>query len=279
MPVIALTHEMGSLAKDVALQLAQTAGLAVMRHEVLENVASKMHVPSSVISRVREGKAGLVERLSTDKERFAIYTEQELYALAARGNVVLRGWGATAVLHAVPHVVTVRVTRSFDKRVEWLMDNLGTDDRGFAEAEVRRSDQAHASRMHAQYGVTWGDPVLYDLVLNTDRLTVDSCVALIQLTAARPEFQETEASRAMLNDLALSAQVRAAMKDDPATSDLRINIESKSGLVTLSGIVLNEKERLAAERVAAAVPGVTGFDNQLRLMVLNRRFASTDARL
>ena len=34
MPVIAMTQEMGSLAKDVSLQLAEAMGLAVMRHEV-----------------------------------------------------------------------------------------------------------------------------------------------------------------------------------------------------------------------------------------------------
>ncbi len=279
MPVIALTQEMGSLAKDVALQLAQVAGLAVMRHEVLENVAGRMHVPTSLISRLREGKAGLVERLSTDQQRVAVYTEQELYTLAARGNIVLRGWGATAVLRNVPHVVTVRVTRSFDKRVAWLMEHLGTDDRDFAESEVRRSDNAHASRMHSLYNVTWGDPTLYDMVLNTDRLSIDSAVAMIQQLAARPEFQETDASRAMLANLALSAQVRAALKDAAATNDLRIGIEASAGTVVLSGIVLNDAERAAAGHAAAAVPGVTGVDNQLRLMTSNRRFASTDARL
>ena len=71
------------------------------------------------------------------------------------------------------------------------MDKLETDDEAFAEAEVRRSDDANAARMHAQFGVTWGDPLLYDLVLNTDRVSVDSCVAQIQQLAARPEFQET----------------------------------------------------------------------------------------
>ncbi|MBC7470802.1 MAG: cytidylate kinase family protein [Ramlibacter sp.] len=274
MPVIAMTQEMGSLAKDVALRLAQASGLAVMRHEVLENVASKMHVPGSLISRLREGKAGLVERLSTDQERVAIYTEQELYALAARGNVVLRGWGASALLRTVPHVVTVRVTRSFDKRVAWVMERLGTDDRSFAESEVQRSDHAHASRMHSLYGVTWGDPVLYDIVLNTERLSVDSCVAVLQQLAARPEFQETAASKALLSDLALSAQVRAVLRDEQPTRELRITIESNSGTVVLGGIVINEQERAAAGRVAAAVPGVVGVDNQLRLMALTRRFAS-----
>ena len=102
MPVIAMTQEMGSLAKDVALQLAQTANLAVMRHEVLEHVASRMHVPSSLISRLREGKAGLVERLTTDQQRVAVYTAEEVFALADSGNVVLRGWGATCLLRPVP---------------------------------------------------------------------------------------------------------------------------------------------------------------------------------
>ena len=279
MPVIAMTQEMGSLAEDVALKLAEASGLAVMRHEVLENVAGKMHVQGSLISRLREGKAGLVERLSTDQERVAIYTEQELYAQASRGNVVLRGWGATALLRAVPHVVTVRVTRPFEQRVGWLMDNLGTDDRPFAQAEVRRSDHAHSTRMNSLYDVTWGDPLLYDVVLNTDRLSIDSCVTVIQQLAARPEFQETEASRSMLANLALTSQVRAALKDRERTRDLRINIESNAGTVVLSGIVLNDQERSAAEQAAAAATGVSRVDNQLRVMATNRRFASTDARI
>jgi cytidylate kinase len=273
MPVIAMTQEMGSLAKDVALQLAQTANLAVMRHEVVENVASRMHVPTSLISRLREGKAGLVERLTTDQERVAVYTAQEVFALAGRGNVVLRGWGATCLLRPVRHVLRVRVTRSFKARVGWLMDKLETDDESFAEAEVRRSDDAHAARMHAQFGVTWGDPLLYDLVLNTDRVSIESCVAQIQQLAARPEFQETPESRAMLGDLALSARVRAALKDHDSTRDINITIESKDGKAQLSGIVLNAQESAEAARVASTVVGAGNVDNQLRLMTITRRFA------
>lgn len=274
MPVVAMTQEMGSLAKDVSLQLAQTAGLAVMRHEVLEHVANRMHVPGSLISRLREGKAGLVERLTTDQQRVAVYTAQEVFALAAKGNIVLRGWGATCLLRPVRHVVRVRVTRSFKKRAEWLMDHLGTDDEAFAEAELRRSDDAHASRMHAQFGVTWGDPLLYDLVLNTDRVSIESCVAQILQLADRPEFQETAQSRAMLADLALNARIRAALKDHDSTRDVNITIASSNGKVVLSGIVLNAQERAEAARVAGTVVGTGNVDNQLRLMATTRRFAS-----
>lgn len=274
MPIIAMTQEMGSLAKDVSLQLAQTAQLAIMRHEVLENVAGRMHVPGSLISRLREGKAGLVERLTTDQERVAVYTAQEVFALADKGNIVLRGWGATCLLRPVRHVLRVRVTRPFKQRVAWLMEHLGTDDEAFAEAEVRRSDSAHASRMHDQFGVTWGDPLLYDLVLNTDRVSVESCVEQIRHLAGRPEFQETAESRAMLADLALNARIRAALKDHESTRDININIESKNGKAVLSGIVINSHESAEAARVASIVAGTVNVDNQLRLMASSRRFAS-----
>ncbi len=168
MPVVALTQEMGSLSKDVAEALARDLGLATMRHEVVDHVASKMLVSRSLIKRLREGKAGTIERLTADREGMAIYSAEEVLEIAARGNVVLRGWGATCLLRAVPHVVCVRVTRPFAKRVEWLLAHLDTDDAEFAADEIRRSDQAHAARMHAQFGVTWGDPLLYDLVLNTE---------------------------------------------------------------------------------------------------------------
>lgn len=274
MTVIAMTQEMGSLAKDVALQLAQALDLGVMRHEVLDHVADKMDVSKSLIGRLRGGKAGLVERLTTDQRSVALYTAEELYALADRGNVVLRGWGATCLLRPVPHVVCVRVTRSLEKRVEWLMAHLETDDAEFAEAEVRRSDHAHASRMRDQFGVTWGDPVLYDLVLNTDRVSVESCVEQIRALVRRPEFAETAQSRGLLANMALEARVRAALNDHAATRDIQITIEASEGRVALHGIVLNAEERLQTESVAAVVRGVAGVDNQLRLMTTSRRFAS-----
>jgi cytidylate kinase len=274
MPVIAMTQEMGSLAKDVALQLGQSLGLAVMRHEVVDHVADKMHVSKSLIGRLRGGKAGLVERLTTDERSVALYTAEELFALADRGNVVLRGWGATCLLRPVPHVVCVRITRSLKKRVEWLMRHLETDDAAFVEAEIRRSDRAHAARMHDQFGVTWGDPVLYDLVLNTDRVSIESCVAQISALAQRPEFAAIAESRALLADMALEARVRVALKDSAETRDTNITINANRGWVTLQGIVLNAEERIQAERVAGAVHGVAELVNELRLMASSRLFTS-----
>jgi cytidylate kinase len=277
MPVIALTQGMGSLAQDIAEQLAQELQLSTLQHEVGERVANKLHVSKSLINRLRAGKAGTLERFRADREGMAIYTAEEVLETAARGNVVLRGWGATCLLRPVPHVPCVRIMRPLAKRVQWLMTELDTDDADLAEAEIRRSDQANAARMHEQFGVNWGDPVLFDLVLNTDRLSVDTCVQQIKALLARPEFAETEASRALLRGMALHSHVRAALRAHDATHNVDILIEGADDHIVLRGIVVNAEERTAAEQVAAAVPGVAAVDNQLRVMATSRLFPSPRA--
>ena len=272
MPVIALTQGMGSLAQDIAEQLARELGLTTLQHEVAERVARKMNVPKSLISRLRAGKAGPIERFTADQDSMAVYTHEEVLKAAAAGNVVLRGWGATLLLRPVPHVPCIRIMRPFAKRVQWLMAELGTDDVELAESEIRRSDDSNTSRMHEQFGVNWGDPVLFDLVLNTDRLSVDTCVAQIRALLDRPEFAETDASRALLHGMALSARVRAALKANEETEEVDVTIDSVEGQVTLRGIVLKASERDATEAVAKATPGVAAVDNQLRVMASSRRF-------
>jgi cytidylate kinase len=274
MPVIALTQGMGSLAQDIAEQLAQELGLATLQHEVAERVADRMSVPQSLISRLRAGKAGALERLRADRDSIAVYTAEEVLETAARGNVVLRGWGATLMLRPVPHVPCIRIMRPFEKRVQWLMAELGTDDVELAENEIRRSDHANASRMHEQFGVDWGNPVLFDMVLNTDRLSVDTCVQLIKGLVSRPEFAETEQSRAQLQDMALGARVRAALRADEETRNVDVTIECTAGRITLKGIVLEMHDRVRAGQVAGGVAGVAGVDNQLRVMAPRRLSAS-----
>ncbi len=266
MPVIALTQGMGSLAKEVAEALAGELGLSTLQHEVAERVADKMHVSKSLISRLRTGKAGALERLRADRDSMALYSAEEVLESAARGNVVIRGWGATALLHPVPHVPCIRIMRPFEKRVQWLMTEIDTDDADLATDEIKRSDHSNATRMHDQFGVKWNDPALFDIVLNTERLTVDTCVQMIKALLARPEFQETDDSRAQLQGMALSAHVRAALRANEHTHGVNITVESLHGRVTLAGIVLTARERSAVEQVASTVKGVDAVDNQLRMM-------------
>ncbi len=275
MPVIAMNQEMGSQGKYVAEKLAEELGLEIVRHEIMDHVAEKMHLRKSMLQRFLEGKAGMIERWGTDEASLALFKVEEILALAAKGNVIIRGWGATHVLRPIPHIPCVRVGAPFRTRVKWLMTCLGTDDEDMVAEEIRHSDTAHRANMQHQFGVTWGEPMQYDLTLNTERLTVASCVEQIKLLLKRPEFEETPASRARLANLTLEYHVRAALRASPRTADVKISIHAENGKVTLEGIAVDAEERHAIAEMVSAVPGVKSADNKLRIMKYPKIFPSS----
>lgn len=275
MAVIAMTQEMATLGKDVALGVCEALGLQQVRHEVGDVVAGRMHVKKSLIRRIREGKASKVERWAADEKTISIFTAEEVYELAVKGNVLIRGWGATMLLSKVPHVPCIRVCAPTETRVKRLMERLETDDEELARHEIEIDDMARASRMGEHFNVTWGDPTLYDLTLNTARVPAAACVDQVVALARSPAFQETPESRQQLADLALRATARAALRADPRSSAIDIVVEVKNGRVTLRGIVVDEREKALCEEIISKLPGVQGVGDELRTMAGGlRRFPS-----
>ncbi|HSG65772.1 MAG TPA: cytidylate kinase family protein, partial [Gammaproteobacteria bacterium] len=104
MPVIAMTMEVGTRGSEVAAGLAKALDIDSVGHEIVDRVADKMHVKKSLLQRLREGKASMLERLSTSQTEIAVYTAEEVLAIAQKGDVLIRGWGSTLLLRPVPHI-------------------------------------------------------------------------------------------------------------------------------------------------------------------------------
>ena len=266
MPVIAMTQEMATLGKDVALGLCEALGLAQVRHEVGDVVAGKMQVKKSLIRRIREGKASAIEKWSADDKTISIFTAEEVLDLAVRGNVLIRGWGATLLLKPVAHIPCIRVCAPLPVRVRRLMERLDTDDEALAKKEIENDDAARAAKMSSTFGVDWGDPALYDLTINTGRVPIPRAVDMVLALLKDPAFAETAQSRQRLLNLALEAKVRAALRADEKTAEVDVSIMVDAGVVTLAGIVATpgEKDRAAAN--VAAVAGVIKVENALNSM-------------
>jgi cytidylate kinase len=276
MPVIAMTQEMATLGKDVALGVCEALGLQQVRHEVGDVVAGRMHVKKSLIRRIREGKASKIEKWAADEKTISIFTAEEVYDRAVKGDVLIRGWGGTLLLKDVPHIPRVRVCAPFELRVKRLMERLETDDEELARREIQVDDAARASRMGEAFDVKWGDPTLYDLTLNTGRVPIAQCVEQVLALVKGPEFQETPASRQVLLDLAIAARARAALRADERTDGIDIDIQVRGGDVTLRGIVVDEREKAHCAEVVEGLAGVKAVANELRTMAGGlRRFPSS----
>jgi cytidylate kinase len=259
MTVIAMTREMGSLGKDVAAGLADQMGLTVVHHELVEhNLAERLGVQESAVHRYLEGGASLFERWKIDKEKLSRHTAEEILELAKQGNVVIRGWGAVALLRAVPHVLRVRVCAPMPSRERVMVERLGLKSPSEAMREILQNDAAHARIMRGFFGVNWEDPQLYHVVLNTGAVPVDACVSIVRLLAERPEFQETEETRSVLADKLMESRVRTALGDAFATP---ITIKVAMGKVTLTGTTMSPVGNV--EELVRSVPGVTEVENRI----------------
>ena len=269
MPVVAMTREMGSLGKDVAERLAERVGKPLVHHEIIGLLADKMRLRKSHVVRFLDGKAGIWERMTTDQTSLSIYTADETLRLVESGEIsVLRGWGAAHLLRPVSHVLSVRVCAPLQTRIERMMERLNTDDRTLLESEIRLSEEAHGAITQRHFGLDWREPVNYDLVLNTERLTIDECVDEIAALLNRPNFQETPESRRIFSDLALQSHVRAALRHDPRTAKMRIGVEASEGRVTLAGILEPDVVENDAIEVAQSVRGVVEVSTRLRIAAL-----------
>ena len=266
MPVITMTQEMATLGKDVALGVCEALGLAQVRHEIGDVVAGRMQVKKSLIRRLREGKASTMERWAADEKTISIFTAEEVFDLAVKGNVLIRGWGATLWLRPISHIPSIQICAPMSLRVHRLMGRLETDDEKLARKEIRSDDAARSARMSEHFDIEWGDPSLYDLTLNTERIPVPVCVDMVVALTRNAVFAETTASRQQLLDLALAAHVRAALRAHADTSHVDVTIVAVGGAVTLSGIVSSPLEHDYCGDVASAVAGVTRVNNQLGAM-------------
>jgi len=259
MTVIAMTREMGSLGKDVAAGLADQMGLTVVHHELVEhNLAERLGVQESAVHRYLEGGASLLERWKIDKEKLSRYTAEEILELAKQGNVVIRGWGAVALLRAVPHVLRVRVCAPMPSRERVMVERLGLKSPSEAMREILQNDAAHARIMRGFFGVNWEDPQLYHVVLNTGAVPVDACVSIVRLLAERPEFKVTDETRSVLADKLMESRVRAALGDAFATP---ITVKVAMGKVTLTGTTMSPVSNV--EELVRSVPGVTEVENRI----------------
>ncbi len=264
MPLVAMTREMGSLGMDVARILESELGVPVVYHEIVDNLADKMRLRKSHVVRLLGGKASLLERLTADKTSLSIFTADEVLQLAAKG-AVLRGWGAPQLLRPVKHAICVRVCAPLELRIRRMMQRLETDDYEAVANEVKNSDEAQGAIVRRHFGVDWRDASLYDLALSTERMSVEQCADAIVRTLKQPQFAEDAESRATLDDLMISARVRAALRLDEKTRGLGFTIDAQRGAVQLEGLVASRVELVDAQRVVSSVPGVRSVTNRLRV--------------
>ena len=269
MAIITIARQMGSLGNETAAHIAQRLDYTLVDHTTLQQAAENYGMLKSELEEVHERRPTLVTRYLTMRHRAYLDMIQTIiYQYARADNVVIIARGATVLLSDVPSALHVNVFAPFERRVEIVMTREGIS-RPIAEQIVRESDQDRAGYMRYLFDQDWMDPLLYDVMINTQVFTREqACELTVQAAHAKELFDAHEQSLVILDNHILVRRAEEALLKAKQVNPRHISASVTSpGVIKLMGIVNSEKEKLAAESVVRAVPGVSDVDNELYVTI------------
>lgn len=263
MAIITISHEIGAGGPEIGQSLAERLGYHCVGPELISDAARRYGLLEEKLTHLDEAKPSLFERFDAETRRYITVIQTALYEFAERDNVILLSRGGQWLLRGIPHVLRVRVMAPFDLRVKRLSKKMAgqlgeqTNPRTVNEM-ARRDDAEKQGRMRYLYEVDIRDSQLYDLVINTERISVDSAVDLIGRMATRSELATSPAGKQVVADRALASRVQVALATHPETRKYRISVEAREGVVSLEGTAALDE----ATDVARGVDGVREVKTQ-----------------
>lgn len=257
MPLITITHSIGSQGVKIARHVAQGLKAPLYDDFKLQMIALDLGLLSEDLVSLDERAPGLLDRiLNTQPRHYMDLMEMVIYEVARGGEGVIVGHGSPLLLQDFGCAFHVGLDAHESFRLKNIMQNYALEEKP-ALKMLQKSDSQKSGFMRYAFQLDWRESRLYDLLINTAKLTPESAARTI-ITAAQSNEIGTCSLNALVSMqcLALERQVSAALAQaDINTHTLNISVV-QPGSVQISGLArsLNDKERMA--QVAGEVCGV-----------------------
>ncbi|MEW6336989.1 MAG: cytidylate kinase family protein [Acidobacteriota bacterium] len=236
MAIITISRGSMSGGKALAECVANALDAPCVGREILVDAAARVGVPERVLAEKIERGPGLWERLTLERRIYVVAVQSALAEHATAGRLVYHGYAGHLLLRGLPSVLRIRLVAPMEYRIRKEMESSGVD-RERAEQAIEHLDQGRLAWTRAMYGVDVRDPVLYDLVINLEVMSIPSACAVVVEAANRPEFLITDEVRSRLRDFTLACRVKLALATHPASRGLDLSVTTAAGVVSISGEV------------------------------------------
>jgi cytidylate kinase len=178
--VITISRQYGSGGTELARMLAGRFGFRVIDNELLTMAAEHGGMDLEKIERVYEQRPTFQDlRVYKERsEKYVTVVNKVLDGLAREGNVIIVGRGANLALLQQPNVFNLRIVAEFAARVQRVQQREGLDETT-ARRKITDTDYAREAYYRYLYNVHPDDPLVYDMILNTSRVTLEEAAAVV----------------------------------------------------------------------------------------------------
>ncbi len=206
MSAITISRQYGSGGGEIAARLAQRLHWQLIDHEIVAGVAHELGITeeeaaahdeyaedfvSSVLNAIRQAAPAFLANApvapvspAAEADSYHEALHQVVETAVRSGHVVIVGRGAQVLLAQRRDVLHVRVVAPLKRRIVYVARREGLDE-ARAQARIQLKDQDRIRYLQAQHHRHVDDPLLYDIVINTGVLDLESAVELICLALER----------------------------------------------------------------------------------------------
>jgi cytidylate kinase len=234
MAIITISRGTMSGGEALAKALGEQLKYPHVGREILVEAAERLGVAEeTLIQKVQKGP-GIWERLSSNRRVYVTAVQAALAEHAATGDLVYHGHAGHLLLRSIPSVMRVRLIAPLAMRVKAVMErqHMGSD------AAIEYIENVDADRIRWTkfiYGEDWRDPVLYDMVINLEKMSLETACALVAQGCKRPEFTVDASVKKTLADFLLSCRVKVALVTNVETKAVDFEVKATDGTVEVSG--------------------------------------------
>ena len=221
--------------------LHSQTGIRCISREDLENDVNKHgEIAVRVLEKLAEATSAY-DQFSELRWPYMVLMRKALLEEIRHDYVVYHGYSSHLLLPAFRHFVRVRIEAPLEMRVTMTMQRLSCDEEK-AREYITNADDHRVKWARFMYAHDIRNTMLYDLVLNLDRVTLKAACGILECLMAEKDFQVTPESRAEVERLYLASKIEESLVTDPRTAALEIRSEVRNDGIRLIGPYIEDPE-------------------------------------
>lgn len=247
MSLITISQDFGSEGYAIAKQVADMLKLELYDDDRLKDAALKEGVSAENLRGLEEKAPGFFDRLMGRKPDIYLDVLQSVvYRLARSGSGIIVGHGSQVLLRDFGCALHVRIHASVESRAAAMAQQRGISREAAGKIIVKKDDEYKGFFRYA-FQMNPNDPGLYDLILNTGKISAETAAKNIADLAQSDDVKACSLSALESMDrLSLERKIHAELLDNGVYSKI-ISIEiPEPGTALIYGIAAsrNEKEKI-----------------------------------
>ncbi|WP_319415115.1 cytidylate kinase-like family protein [Marispirochaeta aestuarii] len=266
MAVICISRELAANGEETARELTKINGYRFIEREFIESRMLEKKIEPQDIRHFDEHKPGPLSLMPERRLRFLQILKEIILDEASKGNCIILGRGAGAILQGIPGIVSVRLIAPHDVRIHRIKLAHKCDERT-AEHQIRQSDHDRRGFLKYFFDLNWQDGDIYDLTVNTASLNPAGTALLIdkyrELTVSSADeklgiqrMRDRKIEAAVITEIIYTRKIR--VQGFSAVMD--------KGRLILNGVASSREEAREAEAAVRGIEGVEALDNQIAVL-------------